>query len=117
LKQVSARFDRVIIDSSPLVAVTDAAILSTLVDGTVVVVRAFKTSKDVARHAMRSLFDVGTKPAGAVLNAVNFDRHEYKYAYQYYKRDGYYGDADAPKLKLTPKAPDAPAPPTPSTHV
>jgi capsular exopolysaccharide synthesis family protein len=91
LKLISSQFDQVILDSSPLVAVTDAAILSTLVDGTVVVVRAFQTRKELAQHALRSLSDVGAKIAGVVLNAVNLNRDEYKYAYHYYRRDKYYG--------------------------
>lgn len=101
LDQAKARFDRVIIDSPPVVAVTDAAILSTITDGTVLVVRAFATSKDLARHALRSLRDVGVKMAGCVLNAVNLSRHEYKYSYYYqYKRDGYYS-ADPSAQRLT----------------
>lgn len=92
LAQVSERFDRVIIDSPPVVPVTDAAVLSTQVDGTVLVIRAFKTKKDMARHAARALSDLGATKAGAVLNAVNFSRHEYKYRYYYYRRDGYYAD-------------------------
>lgn len=90
LGQIASKFDRVIIDSPPVVPVTDAAVLSTLVDGTVMVVRAFKTTQDLARHAVRVLGDVGSKKVGAVLNAVNFGRHEYKYSYYYYRRDGYY---------------------------
>jgi capsular exopolysaccharide synthesis family protein len=121
VKQAQERYDRVIIDSSPLMAVTDAAIVSTLVDGTVVVVRAFRTTKEVSRHAIRSLLDVGSKVAGAVLNAVNFHRHEYKYAYYYYKREGYYGremDAGqggtrgAPTSRREPSSEDA-SPPQP----
>jgi len=89
LSRLSADYDRVIIDTPPVVTVTDAAVLSTLVDGVVLVVRAFATTKELARHAVRALRDVGGRPVGAVLNAVNFDRHEYKYAYNYYRRDGY----------------------------
>ncbi len=90
LERLSSRFDRVIIDTPPVVTVTDAAVLSTLVDGVVLVVRAFGTKKEVARHGIRAIRDVGGKPLGAVLNAVNFDRHEYTYQYYYYRRDGEY---------------------------
>jgi succinoglycan biosynthesis transport protein ExoP len=107
LEQVQARFDKVIIDSSPIVPVTDAVVLSTLVDGTLLVVRAFKTTKDLARHALRALHDVGANVTGTVLNAVNLSRGEYKYSqYYYYRRDGYYAeDAPAPG-----RASGAPAP-------
>ena len=97
LESVKNKFDRVIIDSPPIVPVTDAAVLSTLVDGTVLVVRAFKTTKDLARHAVRALHDLGVTKAGAVLNAVNFSKHEYKYRYYYYRRDGYYADEAQPR--------------------
>jgi len=90
LETAKASYDRVIIDSPPVVTVTDAAVLSTLVDGVVLVVRAFATRKDLARHGIRAISDVGGHVVGVVLNAVNFDRHEYKYHYYYYKRDGYY---------------------------
>lgn len=89
LRDVSQRFDRVIIDSPPAVTVTDAVVLSTLVDGVVLVARAFSTTKDLARQVVRALSDVGRKPVGMVLNAVNLDRHEYRY-YYYYGRDGAY---------------------------
>lgn len=95
LAKVSEHFDRVIVDSPPVVTVTDAAILSTLVDGVLLVVRAFSTKKDLARHAVRAIQDVGGKALGVVLNAVNLDRHEYKYHYYYYRRDDYYLDPKA----------------------
>jgi capsular exopolysaccharide synthesis family protein len=92
LDRLQRQYDQVILDSSPVVAVTDATILSTLVDATLLVVRAFRTRRDLAQHALRSLVDVGAPVAGIVLNAVNLRRHEYKYSYHYYRRDGYYAE-------------------------
>lgn len=90
LDDLSARFDRVVLDSPPVVAVTDSAILSTLVDGVVLVVRAFKTTLGLSRVGLRKLHDVDAKMAGVVLNAVNLDRDQYYYeGYYYYRRDGY----------------------------
>jgi polysaccharide biosynthesis transport protein len=90
VQELGDRFDRVIIDSPPLVAVTDSAIISTLVDGTVFVVRAFQTGKHVSAQGLRVLRDVEAPIVGAVLNAVNLRRHEYNYYhYYYYKREGY----------------------------
>jgi succinoglycan biosynthesis transport protein ExoP len=90
LDEVSARFDRVVLDSPPIIAVTDSAIASTLVDGVIFVVRAFKTSVNLCRSGLRTLQDVDAPIAGAVLNAVNLNRHEYNYYhYYYYKREGY----------------------------
>jgi capsular exopolysaccharide synthesis family protein len=96
LASLKERFDCVILDSPPVVPVTDAAVLSTLVDGTVLVVRAFHTTKDLARRARRALSDVGGRLVGTVLNAVDLDRHEYGYRYYYYyKREGYSSEAGA----------------------
>jgi succinoglycan biosynthesis transport protein ExoP len=90
LKDLGERFDRVIVDSPPLVAVTDSAIVSTVVDGTIVVVRSFRTTRQVAQQGLRSLRDVDARIIGIVLNAVDLRRHEYNYYhYYYYKRSGY----------------------------
>jgi polysaccharide biosynthesis transport protein len=95
LDDLRSRFDRVIIDSPPIVPVTDAAILATQVDGTILIVRAFQTSRDLVRRAKRALNDVGAHLVGSVLNAVELDRPEYGYyRYQYYKREGSYGPRD-----------------------
>ncbi|MDB4933147.1 MAG: Tyrosine-protein kinase EpsD [Labilithrix sp.] len=90
MDEISARFDRIVLDSPPIIAVTDSAIASTLVDGVIFVVRAFKTSVNLCRSGLRTLQDVDAPIAGAVLNAVNLNRHEYNYYhYYYYKREGY----------------------------
>ncbi len=83
LDKLSARFDRIVIDSPPLNPVTDAAILSSIVDATVLVVRGFRTRKELAKQAVRSLRDVSAKVAGVVLNDIDLNRGEYGY-YQYY---------------------------------
>lgn len=93
LDELSDHFDRVVLDSPPAVAVTDPAILATLVDGVILVIRAFKTSVGLSRVGLRKLRDVDAKMAGIVLNGVNPNRHQYYYeAYYYYRRDGYAPD-------------------------
>ncbi len=92
LAELSKRFDRIVIDSPPLAAVTDSAIVSTLVDTTVFVIRAFHTSHYLARQGLRALTDVDAPIAGAVLNAVDLTKTTYSYYYQqyyYYRREGY----------------------------
>jgi capsular exopolysaccharide synthesis family protein len=107
IQELRDRFDRVVIDSPPLVAVTDSAIISTLVDGVVFVVRAFQTGKHVSAQGLRALRDVEAPIVGAVLNAVDLNRHEYNYYhYYYYKREGY-AASDAPSSE----AGASPAPP------
>ena len=117
------RYDRVILDSPPIVAVTDATILSTLVDGAILVVRAFQTKKELARFGVRSLSDVGSRPVGVVLNAVDLHQSEYRYEHYYYRRDEYYAsnpeDLLASKRAVEgdedPPPPPAAAPPPPPT--
>lgn len=107
LDELGEHFDRIVLDSPPVVAVTDSAILSTLVDGVLLVVRAFKTTFALSRSGLRTLRDVDAPIAGAVLNAVNLDRHEYAYQrYYYYRREGY-----APLPSGDRPSDEAPAPP------
>src|SRR5690606_11364564 len=82
LRDLGKRYDRVIIDSPPIAAVTDATILSTRVDGTVLVVRAFSTARDLARRAARAVRDVGGQLVGSVLNAADAGTRGGHYYYQ-----------------------------------
>jgi capsular exopolysaccharide synthesis family protein len=86
IRELRERYDVVILDSPPLIPVADGAILATQADATIVVARAFETKKHTARRAARVLRDVNANTIGAVLNAVDFDRGEYRY-YQYYDYD------------------------------
>lgn len=100
LDRLDELFDRVVLDSPPIVPVTDSAILSTLVDGTIMVVRAFKTPFGLSRTGLRMLRDVDAKVAGAVLNAVNLVRGKYYYEdYYYYGREAGYGPMAAAEAK------------------
>lgn len=112
LARMGQRFDQVILDSPPLVAVTDATILSTIVDGTVMVVRAFATRKDLAEHGVRLLTDVGANIAGVILNAVNLSKDEYKYSYyHYYRRGNYYASPAEAGAQPPPESGAHPPPP------
>ncbi|HVJ21059.1 MAG TPA: polysaccharide biosynthesis tyrosine autokinase [Polyangiaceae bacterium] len=82
LTSLQERFDRVVIDSPPAGLVTDAVIVSTKVDATLLVVRVLQTRRDAARRALRALTDVGANCPGFVLNAtVTGDRYETTYYY------------------------------------
>lgn len=83
LDRASAMFDRVIIDSPPLVPVTDAAILSTRVDATLLVIRSGETRRQHAQTALRALADVNATVAGAVLNGVKKRSGSGYYYYRY----------------------------------
>jgi capsular exopolysaccharide synthesis family protein len=93
--ELSRRFDRVIFDSPPIGAVTDAQILASEVDGVVLLAKAGKTTKEGVQRARRALHDVGARVAGAILNAVDLEDRSAGYYYYYYERyGGYYGDKD-----------------------
>jgi capsular exopolysaccharide synthesis family protein len=98
LNELRAQFDYVIIDSSPLLAVTDAAILATNSDGVLLITRFGKTKHDQLAHAVGSLEDVGAPVLGAALTMLS-DRRRAAYSYTYY------GHEQAPSPAL-----DAPSP-------
>lgn len=93
LSKVGERFDRVILDTPPVGAVADAVVLSTQVDGVVVVLKAGQTNRDVAKRTVRALSDVKANIYGAVLNDVDLKSSKYgDYYYGYAYR--YYGESD-----------------------
>jgi capsular exopolysaccharide synthesis family protein len=90
LAYLVGRYDRVVIDSPPILPITDAAVLATQVDGLVLVTRAFKTTKEHAKQARRTIETIGGRIFGCVLNAIDLSKVEYKnYYYHYYKKDTY----------------------------
>ncbi len=86
LKRLGKKYDIIVIDSPPLMSVTDALILSKVVDGTLVVARAGKTTYEVARKGLKSLSDLNSHVLGIVLNALDLKKSDYYY-YRY--RDYY----------------------------
>jgi len=85
LRELEARFDVVIIDTPPLLPVTDAAVLSTIAGGTVVIVGAGRVDRDHLAKSLQSLETVKGRVLGLVLNMIPA-----KGASDYYNyRDGY----------------------------
>jgi capsular exopolysaccharide synthesis family protein len=83
LQSASGSFDYVIIDSPPLLAVSDALLLSTQVDGVVLVTRAGTTSRKQLEHALHRLSEIESNILGVVLNRRKQDEN-YRY-YNYYR--------------------------------
>lgn len=90
---IAAAYDRVIIDSPPVGVVADAVVASTRVDGTLMVLKAGRTSRDVAKQAVRQLKDVKARVFGAVLNDLDLEDQKYGQYYYYYRYGYYYGDS------------------------
>jgi tyrosine-protein kinase Etk/Wzc len=88
-------FDIVLIDSPPVLAVTDAAVLSTAVDGSIMVIRLGVTAREAVRRAVSQLRVVNGRILGAVLNAVDFRGPSYQGGYGYYY-ERFYGHGPGP---------------------
>jgi len=83
LAQLGTRFAHIIVDSPPTISFTDASILSTMVDGVVLVVHGGRSSRAVVRRAKQQLIDVGAHIFGVVLNNVKLETQDYYYAGYY----------------------------------
>jgi protein-tyrosine kinase len=81
LEGVLEYFDMVLIDSPPVLAVTDAQVLSTITDGVLLVTAAGKVSRDQALKAKQSLEMVGANIVGVVLNQKKIERDQGYYYY------------------------------------
>jgi capsular exopolysaccharide synthesis family protein len=94
LSRISGSTSLVIIDSPPLQAVTDPVLLSSFVDGTLLVVDAGRTHRGAVRHAREALAQAGARVLGVALNRLK-ERSGGRYQYDYY---GAYGaQHDAPR--------------------
>lgn len=95
IKELSAHYDHILIDSPPLMNVTDPVILSTLVDGVILVVHGGKSNKHVIQRTRRELMNVGAKIFGVVLNNVDLKREGYDYYYYHRYYSGYGNNGEA----------------------
>ena len=80
------KYDYVFIDSPPMIAVTDAAILSSQVDGAILVVRSGVTRIDLAQQTQEQFAKANARLIGVVLNQVKMSENDY-YQYYYYSHD------------------------------
>ena len=96
LAKFRAEYDLVIIDSPPVIAVTDSEILSNMVDGTIIVVSADTTEIELMERAVDLIKQENTQFLGTVLNNFSF-KSGYGSYYKYYY---YYSSPDAKKTKV-----------------
>ena len=78
------RYKFIVIDSPPIMAATDAVILSVQVDGVLLVVRSGETPKEAFTRTRDLLVSVKSRLLGVVLNAVDSSAPDYYYSYRYY---------------------------------
>jgi len=96
LETARAQFDRILLDSPPVNAVSDAVVLSTLVDGVTLVLKGGVTNRAYAQRAVRALRDVKARIFGATLNDIDSGDPRYGDYYYAYRQYGQaYGLADS----------------------
>jgi capsular exopolysaccharide synthesis family protein len=83
LNKLRSQFEYVLVDSPPLLSVSDSRILSTLTDAVVLVTRAYSTPYDVVRRARGLLYAAGARILGVALNSVDPNKGGYGYGYGY----------------------------------
>jgi Mrp family chromosome partitioning ATPase len=84
IAELRLRFKFIVIDSPPVMAATDAVILSALTDGVLLVVRSGETPKEAFSRTRDLLMAVKSRLLGVVLNAVDSSAPDYYYSYRYY---------------------------------
>jgi capsular exopolysaccharide synthesis family protein len=91
IAELRAKFKFIVIDSPPIMAATDAVILSVLTDGVLLVVRSGETPKEAFTRTCDLLNSVKCRILGVVLNAVDSSAPDYYYSYRYYPYSYGYG--------------------------
>lgn len=84
------QYDVIFFDTPPIVAVTDATLLGTKMDGMLIVIKSHHTDREIIMRAAAILHNVGVRVVGTVLNDINLSHRYssygyYKYYYHYYK--------------------------------
>jgi capsular exopolysaccharide synthesis family protein len=97
LRELTARFDIVIIDSSPTL-VTDSQLISARVDGVLIVMRAGETQAETAKMTFEQYRRVNARMLGVVLNNMSTGSH---YGYAPYANYKYYREEDLPTSSKT----------------
>jgi capsular exopolysaccharide synthesis family protein len=83
LESLKEKFDHIVIDTPPALSVTDAVVLSPVVDSVILVIRSGQTTKQALRRARDLLLQVNARVTGVLLNAVDLKSPEYYYYYEY----------------------------------
>jgi polysaccharide biosynthesis transport protein len=93
LGELRTRYGHIVIDTPPVLAVTDGVVVTRVVDGTIVVVRANQTDRAAVENAMDQLRNVNASLVGVIFNAVEISRGDGRNYYRYYK-DYHLGPGD-----------------------
>ncbi|MEN8152007.1 MAG: CpsD/CapB family tyrosine-protein kinase, partial [Planctomycetota bacterium] len=95
LDELRGGYDRIMLDTPPIGAVTDAAVLGRIVDSVILVVHAGRTRKKLIERGLEQLSQIDVDVAGVVLNNLRIGRKRYSPGYyDYYYYSSYYGGDD-----------------------
>lgn len=97
IAELCERFDLVLFDSPPIMAVTDAVVLSSEVDGVVIIIKEGQTNRDAVSRCYNILKSIPNQLLGAVLNGINVNGF---YGYYYYYQYNYYGKEAKKRSRL-----------------
>src|SRR5580698_1767219 len=97
IAELRTKFKFVVIDSPPVMAATDAVIVSVQADGVLLVVRSGETPKEAFTRTRDLLVSVKCHILGVVLNAVDSGAPDYYYSYRYYPYSYGYGPQETPE--------------------
>jgi len=92
LNMFRSEYDHVVIDSPPVLSVTDAVLMSVLADSVLLVIRSRNTTKGALRRALKVLHQANARIMGVVLNDFNVNAEDYAYHYGYHRSTEYYSD-------------------------
>jgi len=94
LDDLGKRFDHIVVDSPPVLLVTDATILSAAVDGVIIIAASGGTSPASLLRAFRTLDTAGAKLLGVVVNKFDYQKGSYYYTTYYRQYGSYYRSPD-----------------------
>jgi len=97
--EMKQHYDVILFDSPPVIAVTDAAVLSSIMDGVLLVIRSGKTQREAVARAFNLLDNVHARILGALLNDVDVSNMYGSYYYYYYYHYYYGKDGERKKRK------------------
>ena len=94
LDELKIHYDLILIDSPPVVPITDSVIISRLVDGVILVLQGGATSRDVIIRGRDLLLNANAHIIGTIINNIDLTKRSYYHYYQYYQYYyyQYYGD-------------------------
>ena len=91
IKELLGYYDMLVIDAPPIISVTDAAILASIADGVILVVRSGQAERGMVIKANELLKKVNAKVLGVVMNRIKIDKNQEQYYYYYSKGEPHVG--------------------------